>query len=45
MDGQEIWKKIQNKLEKKFKIDEFKSLLFYYSGLNVRSTASTRILG
>ena len=40
MDGLETWKKkFKNKLEKKFKIDEFKSLYaFYYSGLNVRST-------
>ena len=31
--------KILKKLEKKYKIDEFKSLYtFYYSGLNIRST-------
>ena len=39
MDGREILKKVlKNKLEKKYKIDEFKSLYtFYYSGLNIRS--------
>ena len=37
--SRDMEKKFKNKLEKKFKIDEFKSLYaFYYSGLNVRST-------
>ena len=42
-DVQEPFKK---KLEKKFKVDEFKSLYtFYYSGLNVRSTDFNANLG
>ena len=39
MAGQETPKSFKNKLEKKFGVDEFKSLYtFYYSGLNIRST-------
>ena len=42
-DVQDSFKK---KLEKKFKVDEFKSLYtFYYSGLNVRSTDFNANLG
>ena len=37
--ARDIEKSFKNKLEKKYKIDEFKSLYtFYYSGLNIRST-------
>ncbi len=37
--SRDMEKRYKNRLEKKFKIDEFKSLYaFYYSGLNVRST-------
>ena len=37
--ARDVQKQFKKKLEKKFKVDEFKSLYtFYYSGLNVRST-------
>ena len=37
--ARDIEKILKKKLEKKYKIDEFKSLYtFYYSGLNIRST-------
>ena len=47
MDGQEICKKpLKKKLEKKYKVDEFKSLYtFYYSGFNFRSTDLNATLG
>lgn len=37
--ARDVQKSFKNKLEKKFGVDEFKSLYtFYYSGLNIRST-------
>ena len=37
--ARDVQKNFRKKLEKSFKVDEFKSLYtFYYSGLNVRST-------
>ena len=37
--ARDVEKKFRLKLEKKYKVDEFKSLYtFYYSGLNIRST-------
>ena len=46
MVGQEMFKHHLKKLEKRYKVDEFKSLYtFYYSGLNVRSTDFNANLG
>ena len=45
MDGH-VMQPFKKKLEKRFKVDEFKSLYtFYYSGLNVRSTDFNANLG
>ena len=42
----DLQKKFRLKLEKKFKVDEFKSLFtFYYSGFNIRSTDFNASLG
>ncbi len=44
--ARDVQKKFRLNLEKKFKIDEFKSLFtFYYSGFNVRSTDLNASLG
>ena len=44
--ARDVDKKFKKLLEKKFKIDEFKSLYtFYYSGLNIRSTDFNAELG
>ena len=47
MAGKEICKKpLKKKLEKKYKVDEFKSLYtFYYSGFNFRSSDLNATLG
>ncbi len=44
--ARDLEKKFRLRLEKKFKIDEFKSLFtFYYSGFNIRSTDFNASLG
>ena len=44
--ARDLQKKFRLKLEKKYKVDEFKSLFtFYYSGFNIRSTDFNASLG